>query len=58
VVAEGAVECAVFELQDFNHLLETHPQLHTKILRNIGVSLATKLRKVNEDMRILIAERE
>jgi hypothetical protein len=39
-------------------LLETHPQLHTKILRNIGVSLATKLRKVNEDVRILIAERE
>jgi CRP-like cAMP-binding protein len=58
VVAEGDVECAVFELQDFNRLLETHPQLHTKILRNIGVSLATKLRKVNEDMRILIAERE
>lgn len=52
------MECAVFELQDFNHLLETHPQLHTKILRNIGVSLATKLRKVNEDVRILIAERE
>jgi len=39
-------------------LLETHPQLHTKILRNIGISLATKLRKVNEDVRILIAERE
>lgn len=58
VVAEGNVECAVFELQDFNRLLETHPQLHTKILRNIGVSLATKLRKVNEDVRILIAERE
>jgi glutaminase len=58
VVAEGNVECAVFELQDFNRLLETHPQLHTKILRNIGVSLATKLRKVNDDVRILIAERE
>jgi CRP-like cAMP-binding protein len=58
VVAEGNVECAVFELQDFNRLLQTHPQLHTKILRNIGVSLATKLRKVNEDVRILIAERE
>jgi len=58
VVAEGNVECAVFDLQDFNRLLETHPQLHTKILRNIGVSLATKLRKVNEDVRILIAERE
>lgn len=58
VVAEGDVECVVFELEDFNRLLETHPRLHTKILRNIGVSLATKLRKVNEDVRILIAARE
>ena len=58
VVAEGDVECAVFELEDFNRLLESHPQLHTTILRNIGVSLATKLRKVNEDVRILIAERQ
>jgi glutaminase len=58
VVAEGDVECAVFALEDFNTLLETHPRLHTKILRNIGVSLATKLRRVNEDVRILVAERE
>jgi len=58
VVAEGDVECGVFELQDFNRLLETHPRLHTKILRNIGVSLATKLRKVNENVQMIIAERE
>lgn len=58
VVAEGDVECALFELGDFNRLLKTHPLLHTKILRNIGVSLATKLRKVSEDMRILVAVRE
>ena len=58
VVAEGDVECVLFELEDLNRLLETHPRLHTKILRNIGVSLATKLRKVHEDVHILIAARE
>ena len=58
VVAEGDVECVLFELEDLNRLLETHPRLHTKILRNISVSLATKLRKVHEDVHILIAARE
>ncbi len=58
VVDEGDVECVLFELKDFNRLLETHPRLHTKILRTIGVSLATKLRKVHEDVHILIAARE
>ena len=32
--------------------------LHTKILRNIGISLATKLRKLNQDVSILSAQRD
>ena len=57
VVAEGEVECASFAIADFARLLDTHPGLHTKILRNIGVSLAMKLRKVNQDVSILSADR-
>ena len=58
VVAEGDVESAVFEIADFNRLQQSHPVLHTKLLRNIAVSLATKLRKVNQDVSVLSAERD
>jgi glutaminase len=58
VVAEDEVECAVFEIDDFLRLQETEPVLHAKILRNIGVSLATKLRKANQDVSILSAMRD
>jgi glutaminase len=58
VVAEGDVESAVFEIADFHRLQQSHPVLHTKILRNIAVSLATKLRKVNQDVSVLSAERD
>ena len=58
VVAEGDVETAAFEIVDFVRLQQSHPVLHTKILRNIAVSLATKLRKVNQDMSVLSAVRD
>jgi glutaminase len=58
VVAEGDVETAAFEIADFVRLQQSHPVLHTKILRNIAVSLATKLRKVNQDVSVLSAERD
>ena len=46
-----------YEIADFVRLQQSHPGLHTKILRNIGVALATKLRKVNQDVSILSADR-
>ena len=58
VVAEGDVECAVLEIDAFLSLQQSHPLLHTKILRNIGTSLATKLRKLNQDVTILSAQRD
>ena len=58
VVAEGDVECAVLEIAAFLTLQQSHPMLHTKILRNIGISLATKLRKLNQDVSILSAQRD
>jgi len=57
LVAEGVVETAAFEIADFARLERSHPVLHTKILRNIGVSLASKLRKVNQDAGNLSADR-
>jgi len=57
VVAEGDVACGVFEAADFLRLQESHPRMHATILRNLGVSLATKLRKVNQDVSILAAQR-
>jgi glutaminase len=58
VIAEGEVETAAFEIADFVRLQQSHPGLHTKILRNIAVSLATKLRKVNQDVSVLSAARD
>ena len=58
VVAEDEGACAVFEVDDFFRLQQTHPLLHSKILRNIGISLATKLRKANRDVSILSALRD
>jgi len=58
VVAEGDVETAAFEIADFVRLQQSHPVLHTKILRNIAVSLATKLRKVSQDVSVFSAERD
>jgi len=58
VVAEDEGACAVFEVDDFFRLQQTNPILHSKILRNIGISLATKLRKANQDVSILSALRD
>jgi glutaminase len=56
VVAEGQVECGVFEARDFLRLQESHPRIHATILRNIGASLATKLRRANAHVSVLSAQ--
>lgn len=57
VVAECDVECSLFDVGDFLRLQESHPRMHATILRNLAVSLATKLRKVNRDVSIISAQR-
>ncbi len=57
VVAECDVECSLFDVDDFLRLQESHPRIHATILRNLAVSLATKLRKVNRDVSILSTQR-
>ncbi len=56
VVAEGTVECAVFDVGDFRRLAETHPRIHAAILRNIAAALATKLRRANRQISVLGAQ--
>jgi glutaminase len=56
VVAEGTVECGVFEVADFSALQEAHPRIHATILRNIGASLAAKLRRANQHVSVLSAQ--
>jgi glutaminase len=56
VVAEGDVECGLFEAKDFLRLQESHPQIHATVLRNIAASLATKLRRANHYVSVLSAQ--
>jgi CRP-like cAMP-binding protein len=58
VVTEGEVETAALAISDFVGLQQTHSVLHTKILRNIAVSLSMKLRKVNQDVSVLASARD
>jgi glutaminase len=53
VAAEMDLECGVLEVEDFLGLQESHPRIHATILRNIGVSLATKLRRATEHLSVL-----
>ena len=53
LVAEGAVECAALEKADFEGLAVAHPQLYARLLRNVAVSLAMKLRLANEHLDLL-----
>lgn len=56
VEAEMDVECSVLEADDFLGLQQSHPRIHATILRNIGVSLATKLRRSTEQLSVLSAQ--
>lgn len=56
VVAEGDVECGLFEAKDFLRLQESHPRIHATVLRNIAASLATKLRRANHYVSVLSAQ--
>ncbi len=53
VVAETELECGVLEAEGFFGLQDSHPRIHAKILRNIGSSLATKLRRAIEHLSVL-----
>jgi hypothetical protein len=53
VAAEMELECGVLDVADFLGLQGSHPRMHATILRNIGVSLATKLRRATEHLSVL-----
>ncbi len=53
LVAEGDVECVSLERDDFEGLSLSHPNLYARLLRNIAVSLAVKLRLANEHLDLL-----
>jgi hypothetical protein len=53
----GDVACGVFDVTDCLRLQESQPTMHATILRNLGVSLTTKLRTVNQDVSILATQR-
>ena len=53
VAAEMDLECGVLEAEDFLGLQQSHPRIHATVLRNIGVSLATKLRRATEHLNVL-----
>jgi glutaminase len=56
-VADDDVECDVFERADFERLQSTHPAIYAKILRNIAVSLAAKLRLTNAHLEVVSTRR-
>lgn len=53
LVAEGDVECATLERADFLGLEQKHPSVYARLLRNIAVSIAAKLRLANEHLDLL-----
>ncbi|MFM8890287.1 MAG: glutaminase A [Planctomycetia bacterium] len=53
LVAEGDLECVALERADFEMLQTSHPHVHARLLRNIAVSLAMKLRLANEHLDTL-----
>ncbi|MFM7135706.1 MAG: glutaminase A [Planctomycetota bacterium] len=57
LVADGEVECAVLERADFDRLQGTHPRIHARILINIAISIAAKLRLANDHLAVLSARR-
>lgn len=53
LIAEGDVECASLEKADFEGLAADHPTIHARLLHNIAVSLAMKLRLANAHLDLL-----
>jgi glutaminase len=57
LVADDDVECAVLERNDFDRLQSAHPAIYVKILRNIAVSLAAKLRLASAHLELVSTRR-
>lgn len=57
LMADDDVECAVLERADFDRLQTTHPRIHARILMNIAISIAAKLRTANDHLVVLSARR-
>ncbi len=57
LVADDDVECAVLQRGDFERLESTHPVVYAKILRNIAISLAAKLRLASAHLDLVTRRR-
>lgn len=57
LLAEGEVDCASLEKSDFEQLSRAHPSVYARLLKNIAMSLATKLRLANEHVDMLSARK-
>ena len=52
VTADTEVECDLLTVEDFERLGETHPQITMVILRNLALSLSSKLRRAIREISV------
>ena len=52
VTADTEVECDLLTVEDFERLGETHPQIMIVILRNLALSLSSKLRRAIREISV------
>ena len=52
VTADTEVECDLLTVEDFERLGETHPQITIVILRNLALSLSSKLRRAIREISV------
>lgn len=53
LIAEGDLECVTLERTDFEGLKQDYPGIYARVLTNIAVSLAAKLRLANDHINLL-----
>jgi glutaminase len=53
VIADRPVVCYVLPFARLDELAERHPEIRTKLLRNIGRELSARLRRADNEIRSL-----
>jgi glutaminase len=52
VTADTDLECDLLKVGDLDRLSQTHPRISITLLRNLALSLSSKLRKANREIRV------
>ena len=52
VTADTDVECELLGVEDYERLEQTHPHVKIVLLRNLALSLSSKLRKANREISV------